>query len=244
RDGEGPLLCASTEPAVIATAAIIRANLSNAEGMGERSSPNENKMSDGGRGRASLGVKMWKSFQKWSVQRSDVRSIAWLDGGRGFKVRVEQSYHRHRNRPSTKCQKRSPQNAAASPKNAAAHNATSQPIAMSGRIHQTNIKARIGPNTAPKTKRTQNSNRSRGGSRFTVSAQPSNENKMSDGGRGRASIGVKLWKSYQKWSAQRSGVRSIAWLDRIRCQRGVTAQKKETCLDDAQAYAASATVTR
>jgi hypothetical protein len=42
------------------------------------SSSNENKMSDGGRGRASLGVKVWKSSQKWSVQRSAVRSIAWL----------------------------------------------------------------------------------------------------------------------------------------------------------------------
>jgi hypothetical protein len=40
--------------------------------------PNENKMSDGGRDRASLGVKVWKSFQKWSVRRSAVRSIAWL----------------------------------------------------------------------------------------------------------------------------------------------------------------------
>ena len=39
---------------------------------------NENKMSDGGRGRASLGVEGWKSSQKWSVQRSAVRSIAWL----------------------------------------------------------------------------------------------------------------------------------------------------------------------
>jgi hypothetical protein len=36
-------------------------------------------MSDGGRGRAWLGVKMWKSSQKWSVRRSAVRSIAWLD---------------------------------------------------------------------------------------------------------------------------------------------------------------------
>ena len=36
-------------------------------------------MSDGGRERASLGVEMWKSSQKWSVQRSAVRSIAWLD---------------------------------------------------------------------------------------------------------------------------------------------------------------------
>ena len=41
--------------------------------------PNENKMSDGGRGRASLGVEVWKSSQKWSAQRSAVRSIAWLD---------------------------------------------------------------------------------------------------------------------------------------------------------------------
>ena len=39
---------------------------------------NENKMSDGGRGRASLAVEVWKSSQKWSVQRSAVRSIAWL----------------------------------------------------------------------------------------------------------------------------------------------------------------------
>jgi len=39
---------------------------------------NENKMSDGGRGRASLGVELLKSSQKWSVQRSAVRSIAWL----------------------------------------------------------------------------------------------------------------------------------------------------------------------
>ena len=42
-------------------------------------SPNENKMSDGGRGRASLGVLVWKSSQMWSAQRSAVRSIAWLD---------------------------------------------------------------------------------------------------------------------------------------------------------------------
>jgi len=43
-----------------------------------RLSSNENKMSDGGRERASLGVKVWKSSQKWSAQRSAVRSIAWL----------------------------------------------------------------------------------------------------------------------------------------------------------------------
>ena len=36
-------------------------------------------MSDGGRERASLGGKVWKSSQKWSVRRSAVRSIAWLD---------------------------------------------------------------------------------------------------------------------------------------------------------------------
>src|SRR5207248_7902400 len=39
----------------------------------------ENKMSDGGRGRALLGVEVWKSSQEWSVERSAVRSIAWLD---------------------------------------------------------------------------------------------------------------------------------------------------------------------
>src|SRR4051794_39103807 len=40
---------------------------------------NENKMSDGGRERASLGVEVWKSSQELSVRRSAVRSIAWLD---------------------------------------------------------------------------------------------------------------------------------------------------------------------
>ena len=35
-------------------------------------------MSDGGRVRVWLGVKMWKSSQKWSAQRSAVRSIVWL----------------------------------------------------------------------------------------------------------------------------------------------------------------------
>ncbi len=40
--------------------------------------PNEKKMSDGGRGGASLGVEVWKSSQKWSVQRPAVRSIARL----------------------------------------------------------------------------------------------------------------------------------------------------------------------
>ena len=47
-------------------------------------------------------------------------------------------------------------------------------------------------------------------------ALPSNENKMSDGGRGRASLGVEVWKSSQKWSVQRSAVRSIAWLGLFR----------------------------
>jgi hypothetical protein len=45
---------------------------------GARIASNENKMSDGGRERASLAVEMWKSSQEWVVQRSAVRSIAWL----------------------------------------------------------------------------------------------------------------------------------------------------------------------
>jgi hypothetical protein len=36
-------------------------------------------MSDGGRDRASLGVKVWKSSQKWSVRRFAVRSISWSE---------------------------------------------------------------------------------------------------------------------------------------------------------------------
>ena len=47
---------------------------------GVPSASNENKMSDGGRDRVSLGVEVLKSSQKWSAQRSGVRSIAWLDG--------------------------------------------------------------------------------------------------------------------------------------------------------------------
>ncbi len=43
--------------------------------------PNENKMSDGGRGRALLGVEVWKSSQKEIAGRSAVRSIAWLGLG-------------------------------------------------------------------------------------------------------------------------------------------------------------------
>jgi len=45
---------------------------------------NETEMSDGGRERVSLGVEVWKPSQKWSVRRSAVRSIAWLDATRGF----------------------------------------------------------------------------------------------------------------------------------------------------------------
>src|SRR5205807_8082455 len=40
----------------------------------------------------------------------------------------------------------------------------------------------------------------------------SNENKMSDGGRDRVPLAMGVWKSSQKWGAQRSSVRSIAWL--------------------------------
>ena len=32
---------------------------------------------------------------------------------------------------------------------------------------------------------------------------------MSDGGRDRAALGVRAWKAYQEWSAQRTAVRSI-----------------------------------
>ena len=34
----------------------------------------------------SLGVRVWKSFQEWSVQRSAVRSIAWLGALRGSRM--------------------------------------------------------------------------------------------------------------------------------------------------------------
>ena len=40
---------------------------------------------------------------------------------------------------------------------------------------------------------------------------------MSDGGRERAAVAVEVLKSSQKWSVQRSAVRSIAWLDDLLC---------------------------
>ena len=57
-------------------------------------------MSDGGRGRASLGVEGWKSSQNVDAERSAVRSIAWLDGGgrqlltNVLIVRTDKSYAR------------------------------------------------------------------------------------------------------------------------------------------------------
>ena len=49
--------------------------------------PNENKMSDGGRERAALGVEVCKSSQKWSVQRSAVRSIVFHE--KAFKLKMK-----------------------------------------------------------------------------------------------------------------------------------------------------------
>ena len=49
---------------------------------------NENKMSDGGRERVALGVGVVKSSQKWSAQRSALRSIAWL----GLGVLIDNHY--------------------------------------------------------------------------------------------------------------------------------------------------------
>lgn len=48
-------------------------------------------MNDGGRERASLGVEVWESSQMWRVQRSVVRSIAWLGVGVESSRRLEQS---------------------------------------------------------------------------------------------------------------------------------------------------------
>src|SRR6516225_9991276 len=56
-------------------------------------------MSDGGRGRASIGVKVWKSSQKLSVRRSAVRSVAWL----GLCVREYGNAHAHLGRCRNLC---------------------------------------------------------------------------------------------------------------------------------------------
>src|SRR5450755_3178989 len=54
-------------------------------------------MSDGGRERALLGVEVWKSSQKSSVQRSAVRSIAWLDAGRSRRTALTDERYQRRN---------------------------------------------------------------------------------------------------------------------------------------------------
>src|SRR5689334_21530569 len=48
-------------------------------GLAVTAPSNENKMSDGGRERSSLGVEVWKSSYERDAERSDVRSIAWFD---------------------------------------------------------------------------------------------------------------------------------------------------------------------
>ena len=58
----------------------------------------------------------------------------------------------------------------------------------------------------------------------------SNENKMSDGGRGRASPGVNVWKSSQKWSAQRSAVRSPRAATALSCTRRFETRRKHGSL--------------
>jgi hypothetical protein len=47
-------------------------------------------MSDGGRDRGSLGVKVCKSSQKQSVRRSAVRSIVRLGDGSFFTIKIVQ----------------------------------------------------------------------------------------------------------------------------------------------------------
>jgi hypothetical protein len=63
----------------------------------------------------------------------------------------------------------------------------------------------------------------------SVFLKPTNENKMSGGGQDRASLGVKGWKSSQKWSVQRSAVRSIAWLGDIGFTRFAAIQRVDKC---------------
>ena len=94
---QGKMTCVVVEKALVAESGVIRIRLiedvgvSACAALDDRAldkgllsqvallTSNETKMSDGGRQRASLGVEVWRSSQKWSAQRSAVRSIAWLD---------------------------------------------------------------------------------------------------------------------------------------------------------------------
>src|SRR6476619_7665866 len=86
----------------VLTVVLLRLSISKPSSVNLEEGPNENKMSDGGRDRASLEMGVWKSSQKWSVQRSAVRSIAWLDLFTGIKKgrpRPLGSYRRPQRRP-------------------------------------------------------------------------------------------------------------------------------------------------
>ena len=74
-------------------------------------------------------------------------------------------------------------------------------------------------------------------------AIPSNEKKMSDGGRGRASLGMGVWKSSQKWRVQRSAVRSIAWLGRSASDAPIINDKSSTWLAEPSVNRGVATAT-
>jgi len=50
---------------------------------------------------------------------------------------------------------------------------------------------------------------------YSSARESSNENKMSDGGRDRHRSEWKCGSHLKKWSAQRSAVRSVAWLGLI-----------------------------
>ncbi len=68
------------------------------------------------------------------------------------------------------------------------------------------------PRSAVATEKLGSRHRARTGVIGTERTQPPNENKISDGGRERVSLAVKVWKSSQKENAVRSAVRCIAWL--------------------------------
>ncbi len=189
---------------------------------------NENKMSDDGRERASLGVGMLKSSQEWSVQRSAVRSIAWL--GLFWLHRKTNwlrltAWNTNRNIAASIYRPEGP------PEHTMlleefcgrGHRARGVCPTATGTLNQhvtrhRNIRSCIGQNSDDSSKgRIRDSQGVPGGivevedqarratrqkqcgqkQKWGVAHRP-NENKMSDGGRERASLGVEVWKSSQK----------------------------------------------
>jgi hypothetical protein len=167
---------------------------------------NENKMSDGGRDRASLGIEVWKSCQsgRTAVRRSLHRMVrpgeeliprvveqtvpaGWVKAKQPRRTMTKATIPAMVERCSDlDCQYSSGRTEAESP------SAECCPSSSRDALRPRRSKAqRRSTNTESRAEC------KRRYSKRSACGITSNENKMSDGGRERASLGVAVWKSFQ-----------------------------------------------